>query len=472
MHFSHSLLMLLAFLVTPGAIPFTALGMEPGAPLSAGEPRSPLLASSLKDADWISWEDCIQIATRNNPSVPAAQEAYDSSDALVKAAYGALMPQLTFQAGANYGVYLSPIGALGASGGNASGGATAATGAEVFSSANQQYSAGIRATQLLFDGLNSLGQIQNAYATRNYNQAAVDLAKVSLSYNLRTGAANLAYHQHNFEQSTDILTRQKKNTESVERLFKLGRENLGNLLYQKALVSQYENQVAHEERQIISWSEQLAAIMGIPKRGNLRLKDDPPDPPQALLEKKPDYEAIALDHPQRREALFQVMEQRAQVRIANSAWFPQISATGLVEKIGSTIQMPSLFWSVGLVISYPFFPGDSTIYKVKSSYAVLEQYELQLRQTENQIIQGLASAYMALKDAAGLLKVARDYVTGAQARTLIARKKYQVGLMTFENWTIIEADLATRILYEISARNTVQLTLATWEKATGTGTLR
>ena len=60
----------------------------------------------------------------------------------------------------------------------------------------------------------------------------------------------------------------------------------------------------------------------------------------------------------------------------------------------------------------------------------------------------------------------------ATARSTIATEKYNTGLMTFEDWSVIEEDLITREQNLLSRKSTAMQLEATWEQAVGVGAIR
>jgi outer membrane protein len=69
------------------------------------------------------------------------------------------------------------------------------------------------------------------------------------------------------------------------------------------------------------------------------------------------------------------------------------------------------------------------------------------------------------------LKVDQAFLDAAKTRADIARTKYNNGLMTFENWDIIENDLIQRQKSFLQSQRDRVVAEAAWEQAQGKGVI-
>lgn len=75
--------------------------------------------------------------------------------------------------------------------------------------------------------------------------------------------------------------------------------------------------------------------------------------------------------------------------------------------------------------------------------------------------------HAAFMDAIGLQKVAKEFLEASQVRAIISRGRYQAGLMTFEDWDLIETDLINRQKIELQSRRDVVFAEAALEQSQG-----
>ena len=70
------------------------------------------------------------------------------------------------------------------------------------------------------------------------------------------------------------------------------------------------------------------------------------------------------------------------------------------------------------------------------------------------------------------LKVDQSFLEAALKRSEIARSKYNNGLMTFEDWDLIENDLIARETAVLQSQKDRATAEAAWQQAQGQGVFR
>ncbi len=409
-----------------------------------------------KDSPVMTWEQCIAEAAEKNPDILAATAAVKSAEALYSGSYSNFFPQLS--ASASY--------TDSSSGGNVT---TTGPGGVILGTSSQgQYAAGLSATQNVFNGFQDTGKIKQGKANLEVARAALKIVKATLSAALKTQFAELLYEEANIDLNLSILKRQQNNLRLVTLRFEGGRENKGNQLFQAAQVSQAQYQYEHALRQLRAASKTLAASLGRPEMAQLKIKGE-------MTSKNPgddlDFKAIALKSPTHLQAYYQQVAADAAVQVADSAWYPQVNLTGFVGKTGRNFPPDSNRWSVGAAISFPFFPGTSTIFNTESARSLRVKADYTMTSTSNNIVSGLENAYADLRDAIGLWNVAADFKKASQARSVIAAEKYNTGLMAFEDWSVIETDRVNREQTFLTNQRNAMQAEATWENAQGIGAI-
>ena len=284
-----------------------------------------------------------------------------------------------------------------------------------------------------------------------------------MSSNLKQAFAQLLYEQKLDELSGSIMKRQQSNLRLVTLRFEGGMENKGNQLYQAATYSQAKYQYAHASRQKRAAVNQLAALLGRPGADNLIVAGDfnLPDP------KVGDLRKLVPKHPSFLQAYYQRVAADEGIRIANQGWYPNVSLNAFVGKSGTEFFPQNNRWSVGVSIAFPFFPGTSQIFTSENAYAVFRQAEYTESSTANKLLAGIEQAYGNLVDAIEQVKVSQEFNDAAKARSVIATEKYNAGLMTFEDWTVIETDLINRAQTLLQNQLSAVQALIAWENALG-----
>jgi outer membrane protein TolC len=83
----------------------------------------------------------------------------------------------------------------------------------------------------------------------------------------------------------------------------------------------------------------------------------------------------------------------------------------------------------------------------------------------------LQQAFNSWVDAAQQSHVQQQVLQAAELRAEIARSQYTSGLMSFDDWDIIEDDLIAQQKTDLTARRDAILALAAWENARGVSLL-
>lgn len=83
----------------------------------------------------------------------------------------------------------------------------------------------------------------------------------------------------------------------------------------------------------------------------------------------------------------------------------------------------------------------------------------------------LKQTFASYQEAVERLKVDTELLDAATIRAEIARNKYNNGLLSFEDWDIIENDLISRQKFVLQSRRDRIVAEAVWEQAQGKGVI-
>ncbi len=416
-----------------------------------------LLASSWASADTLTWDDCVRIAALANPDLQAAQSQLRSSHFQERAAQGSYLPQLGLQVGSQYGDYYGKGGSTGSSG-------TVKTG-----SGNRRgdtNSAVMTLSQSLFSGNQIEAKVKQAQALIDSSGVNLDAVKAKVSFDLKSAAANLYYSQNYIKLSQDIMQRREENLRLVQLHFESGLENKGSLLLSKASLSEAQFNRHQAQQSSVNSQAQLARAIGRSEAGVIFLSGNipvsNPPPPANLL----DFVPMTTE---RRQALAQIAKAQAQMEIAKSALYPDLTFDSSANMQRGSMSTDSDRYTVGLNLSFPFYSGGRDSALVSSASADLATARSSLMSVEQQQLSTLTQAYNAFVLAIDRTKVDLEFVEAAHVRAEIARAKYNNGLLSFEDWDIIENDLINRQKASLLSMRDRVIAEATWEQALGKG---
>lgn len=395
----------------------------------------------------MTWDDCVRELIDTNPELRAAREAVEKSRADVSSAYGPFLPQVSAGASAS----------------------RSNTELDTGYQDSSTYNINLAASQSLFSGFHDLATLRRYQALLSAAESTFVSVKATLSYNLTAAFARLHYAQDFLGVAALIAERRKENVNLVEMRFEAGRENKGSFLRSKAYNRQALFDVTQATRGIKAAQQQLAAAMGhldsegltVTGRWDIGAASEPPDY-RDLSRRTPDY----------RVADAQVRAAREGVRIAASDFYPDWSVSGMVGRQDDQSIIPDNDqWSVGTVISIPLFRGGQTYYAMRGAKADRRAAEAKLANTGNQMTAALEDKFTAWQNALELTGVQAEFLQAAEVRSEIARSQYQNGLLSFEDWDLIENDLIDKQKAMLASRRDAVIARAAWEKTAGTGVI-
>lgn len=395
----------------------------------------------------VTWEDCVRETIRNNPQLQAAGAAVEKARADVMGKYGPFLPQIS------------------ASGSAGKSNIELDTGYQSSSS----YQASLSAYQSLFSGFGDLATLRRSQALLTVAEANYQTIKATLSSTLRQSFARLLYAQDYVRLSDAIATRRKENVNLVEMRFEAGRENKGSFLRSKAFYRQAQFDMTQAHRGLKTAQQQMAATLGQHETATMTVTGQWDI---AELPGTPRYDELVPQTPDYRSAAAQVLAAREGLRIAKSEFYPTWSASGSIGRTDNKSLIPNNDqWSVSTVISYPLFAGGQHWYGVRGAKADQRAAEATLADTENQMAATLETRFTAWQNAVEQTGVQIEFLKAAEIRSEIARAQYQNGLLSFEDWDLIENDLIDKQKVVLASQLDAVVTQAAWEKALGTGVI-
>jgi len=406
-----------------------------------------LVLSAPAHAELLTWQACVARAAQNNPELRAAQENLRSSEFQTKAAASGFLPDLS--AAVNYTDQNTP---------------TATT---TFSTITP-YSASVTATQNLFAGFQDQAKVAQGRANQDVAQANLDATKAKVSFDLKSAFAGLLYAQDYLKLTENIIQRRTENMQLVELRFEGGWENKGSLLLSKASLSQAELDHLQAQHALQVAQQQLANVLGESRTDDIRITGGIPlaQPDTAF-----DLRQLAEQTPNHRQAIGQEQAASAGVTLSRSQLYPSLNLTGTASRVGDSWFPDRDSHSMGVSLSIPLYSGGRDYYGTKSAVSNLSAASYNRERVDQQLLAQLRQAYTTYVEAVQQLNVNLAFVEAATARAEIARNKYNNGLLSFEDWDIIENDLIVRqTALVLSQRNRVT-TEAAWEQAQGKGVI-
>lgn len=401
---------------------------------------APLPAAGAEEI--ISWKDCGAEARQQNPNLTAAREQVNQAQAEKAIARGAMLPHLGGFVG------------------------TAKTGSTLIDSETNTY--GVSVQQLVFDSLktpNNIAAATENIRTLEYNFA---VASADIRFRLRSAFVELLRVQELLAITELITKRRRQNVDLVRLRYEAGREHRGSLLNAEANFAEAEFDVSQTKRSIALAQQRLSRELGRRQFSPLRAAGELSLP--HIVRTAMNFGQLADQNPLVWQTAALKEGARFGLKAARADLFPQIYANASVGRYASDWPPEDNEWTVGISVTVPLFEGGIRRAEISRASAVLKEAEAVARSSRNDVVVSLQDAWTQFQDAVGRVAVQQKFQESAESRARIARAQYATGLISFDNWIIIEDGLVRAEKSLLAARAESQTAEARWIRAQG-GTL-
>lgn len=406
----------------------------------------PVLSNAESPPQVLTWEESVRQAAAANPDLRSARDSLRAAEMDVRGAGSGFLPKVTGS--------ISKVD----------------SNSDSISPVTQapDYSAALTASQNLFAGFRDRASIAQARANRGVAEANFRTARARLSFDLKSAFVTLRSAAAAHSLSTDILRRRERNLRLVELRYESGRENKGSFYLSQATLSQARFELLQTEQALRVARTQLARVMGRNEPETVQVVGDVPiaTPPASV-----DFVQAVRNTPDLQRAQAQVDAAKAGVDLVASNFWPSLDVSGSTSRLGNDWFPDDQRSSVALTLTVPIFNGGKDYYGARSAGARESATEATREGLERQLRTQLEQAYANYVQAVAKLAVDENFLKAANARAEIARNKYSNGLMSFEDWDLIENDLINRQKAVLQSQRERVTAEASWELALGDGVI-
>ncbi len=388
----------------------------------------------------LTWQECVQEAKQNHPDLVSAEEALKQAKANKAITKSDFLPQISSDLG-----------------GKTSEATTKVT--------TDTYSYNITGKQLLFDGFKTSHDVASATEDIKSAQYSYEVTSSNVRLSLRTAFVELLRAQELLNITEDIAKRRKQNVELVKLRYEAGREHKGSLLTAQANLALAEFEFAQAKRNIDLAQRRLTKELGRAKLLPIRVKGD--FEIKHSYQEKPDFERLSEGNPFLLELIAEKEAVRFDLKSAKADFFPKVYTNASVGRSASDWPPDNDVWSAGVSLSLPIFEGGSRIAEVSRTRAAFNQAQADERSGRDSIILTLEETWKELQDAVGKAEVQQKFLEATEERAKITQAQYSTGLISFDNWTIIEDDLVKTKKSFLDAQKDTLVAEANWIQAEG-----
>ncbi len=390
----------------------------------------------------LTWEQCLERTKVQNPDLVAARAAVRELEFGVSSASAGFLPYISASVGASHGQDE-----------NADNWTT-----------RENSAADISLRQDLFSGGGNVAKRRRALAQLSIGNEQYRKTLSDIELRTRLAYVDVLYAQDLIVLTEKIEERRSNNERLIQLRFDGGRENAGSLARSKAQHSQSRFEVREARRSLNYALHNLAAAMGQmePAAGAfgdlLALSPDDLVDLQGLMEQTPDY----------RIATTQIEASKQGMKLARSARFPELgfsASAGVGDRSG--FDHYDANWQVGLSASMPLFTGNKLRSDVAAAKENIVQSEMGMMNVANTLMATLVQRWSTYADAVENEAVQKELLDAEMLRAEISTAKYKQGLLSYEDWDIIESNLINQGKTHLQRRRTSELEQARWKNTLG-----
>lgn len=411
----------------------------------------------------LSWEDVVRYTQNSNPQLDASKKDWMATRLNENVAFAGYLPTLSASTS------MTRIGSKAGSGGIVSNGVVLGSGAGSQIATN--YLGSLNGNFNLFNGLEDKSRIEQAQWRSQNSYWTYVSTRSTISYNLKEAFSNLILAQESLELSKSIEYRRESNHKLVSVRYDNGRENKGSVLLAEAYYEQAKLDVIKAQDSLNVAQLKLKSLMNQDQFDNIQVTGSVPLEQLEFINK--DIPDLALETPvyQQQKALEMVAKE--EVSIAESNFLPSLDLSGNITRQGESYfpDRGRERWAMALTLTIPIFDGMKDYSSRKG--AIITQYAAEGRKKNAllELIPKLKDAQNQARQSDIKYSVDDKFKKAATSRAEIARAKYNNGLITFEDWDIIESDLIQRQTTFLQSKRDRTLKYASWENLLGRGAI-
>ena len=419
------------------------------------------LMSFSANAVTLTWEDCVRLATESNPDLITARNEWLSVQQNETAAISGFLPSLSAQTSVTQS---GSTGSGGGAGAIVSNGVVLSQGSSNGSSINTNYTAGLNLRQNLFNGMEDYTRYQQSKFRTQSSYWALEQVKSTITYSLKDAFSALLYAQESLELARSIEGRRESNYKLVSVRYDNGRENKGSVLLAEAYSEQAKLDVIRATDSINVAKSKILTLLNRDHIEDVRLDGDVP---LIGLEENKDIAQLAIETPSYKQSEANEQTSVSDIAIAKSNFLPSLDLAGNVLRQGQNYFPERERWTVALTLTIPIFDGFKDYAATKSAVFTKYAAESRKRSTLVTLIPRLRDAQNQARQSDIKYRIDEKFQKASGTRAEIARAKYNNGLITFEDWDIIENELIQRQTSFLQSKRDRILKYATWENLLG-----
>jgi outer membrane protein len=377
-------------------------------------------------------EDAVATALEHQPSVLVARAQTEAAEGRIVQARSPYLPQVTGIAGYQriHGSASSRTATTGA--GLGTGTAPTAGPAATY----DFFTAGITATQLIWDFGQTIGRTRAAAASRDAQQASEKTTRQQVTLQVRQAFFQAHAQKALVEVGTEAVGNQERHLAQIQGFVGEGIRPEIDLAQARTDLANSRVTLINAQTGYTTARAQLNQAMGVRGPLDFDVSDEELPPP---AEEDQSISRLAATAMEARPELKALERQRKAAELTLSAikgaYGPTLSALGGVSETGLALDTLGTNWNVGVNLNWPLFQGGLTTGQSREARANLDAATAQIAAEQLAVRVEIEQAALAIQSAKVVISAAKDAVVNARERLRLAEGRYESGV-----GSIIELD--------------------------------
>jgi outer membrane protein len=300
---------------------------------------------------------------------------------------------------------------------------------EVTANTRDNFSAGLRVTQLIWDFGQVWNQKEAAKENAHVQEQNQHVTELEITYNVRSAFLTAGANKALVDVARATLGNQERHRAQIQGFVEVGTRPPIDLAQARTDVANAKLALIRAENNYASAKAELSRSMGTPQRNDFEVSSALPgaeDSETASLEalvgvaehQRPEFAAMRA----------QLNAQQATLRSIRGQYGPALNATASGDYSGFDMSKLAPNFSLGVALNWPIFQGGLTNSRMEEGHAIVRQLEAQLDTLRQDLRVALTQAELSIGAAQAALVAADELVELAKERLTLAEGRYQTGV--------------------------------------------
>jgi outer membrane protein TolC len=279
----------------------------------------------------------------------------------------------------------------------------------------------------LFTGGRNVGILKKSKLEKEATDYDYQAARLDLILQIKT-TYRMALYFRELRQTYEELVKESETRAKIDRIsYEAGKVAYINVLRNETRLAQSRQTLTNTEKDYQTTLAQLRARMGVAPNSVIDLAKEPLAPEKVSLTREQALDRAFKNRPDILALSRRLNAANADLAVSRSDLYPQVAFSATQDFFKGENDSIDSGYSVGLLVSFPFFRSGETFYKIGQSKENLKQaeynYQSKILETQAEV----DSAWFALHAAAENIETARTGVKQAAEDFRIIKLAYEAG---------------------------------------------